>query len=641
MGPHNGGMLFWNAPTPLEAAQACVAQYRRVDGYNAVRREKALTYASCTEGQEMSSLSPNGYAVAQGRATFPSMANETIYIVRNVAHEVVDTFVASVGAQDPPLPAFLTTEGSWKDRRQAKDLERLVEAEYKSPKGDFATLNELWIHALKVAAGATGAVIVRFWNDCGKVGAKIHDSLDCSISRDGTWIILRTWYELDDAIELWEDRESDLRKAVQAPPLEVQAPQQEGYNAPEMVCVYEGWRGAKGDAPGTYVAALDGDFEPLDYLDYPHERPPCVKLVVDPHLYGPWGHSMVHHLFEAMLRDNVILSAIDKSISKTNKSRTFVERGALENPNAMESTEDIDIVYLNRPSVPTTESPAGFNKDHLAVADRHYADAHQVTGISEAKAGAKKEPGIDSAIGQRFIASLDTQRFAAVERRMIQAVAVDSAKVVIQILCDIYRDDKKLTRYWPGKDSLREVSGAVALRGIESLKYVIQPAAVSGSKNSPADRQQTAFELFKQGVISQDAYAGLQTRGYDLPEELNERDVQREWIDRQIEAWMFASDKATQQPDFYKPPIRHIDVPRALLRVIDGFLDAQLQELEDDRLEFFLMFMADLDALLAAAPQLGQQAPAAFAGQTAPVAPTPAGPPAGAMPPSPAPPLAA
>lgn len=597
--------LFWQAKDAVDAAEALCSQSKRDDASRAGRREVALKYGSLFEGLNLSSLGPYGYAY-DGDSCGKFWGTDTP-IIKNVAHEVVDTFVSKIGALDAPKPAMLTTEGSWKERRQAKDLERLVEAEFLTPKAGFATLNELWIHGLRIAAASTGAVVVRFYADGSNVNAKIHDSLDCTLSDNGTWAITRTWYEVDDAVDLWPDREDDIRAAKQAPPVEQRAPRAEGYTEPDMVCVLEGWRGANGDRPGTYVCALDnGHCEALVWEEYPHERPPLVKLVVDPHLYGPWGNSLTHHLYESTYRSNVLRQSIDRSISKTNKSTTYIDKSKLDDPNAMEQSDDNQIVYINKDGyVPTTVSPAGFNPQHLAVAMQHDQDAHQVTGVSEAQSGGRKEPGIDSAIGQRYVAALINDRFAAVQRRYVQAVAVDSAKVIIQVLCDIYQDNRKLTRMWPGRDSLREVSAAVALRGIAALKYVIQPAAVSGNKNSPADRAQTAFELFKSGILSQDAYAGLQSSGYDLPEELDDRDTQREWIDRQLDRYMFASDKDIQDPNFYVPPLRHMGMDRLLLRTIDGFLEAQMQGLEDERLEFFLMLLADCSALLPQSPPPG------------------------------------
>lgn len=615
------GVLFWQAKganRSKDAAKSVVEQARRDDTICEPRRQRSLDYASLVEGLELSSFGVCGYAVSADRDQACFRGTKTP-IIRNTAYAAWDAFVSAIAAEDPPLPAMLTQEGSWKDRRQAEALERLVEAEFRSPKGAYATLHELWIQGFRVAAGATGAVLVRYYNDAGKVGAKIHDSLDSSMGPDRTWCILRTWYDVDDAIDLFPDREDDIRRAKSNPPLEFCQPQAVGFNAPDMVCIYEGWRVSRGGKPGTYVAALDlSDVDALTLEDYPHERLPVVPLVIIPHLKGPWGHSITHHVYESVYRCNWMLQSIDRSVSKTNKQTTYVNKMALADPSALDKSEDNLIIETTtdpREAAYVVNAP-GFNPAHLDLANMHSSDAHDISGVSELHTEGKRELGLPSAEAQRFVADLINKRFAAVQQRYIQAVAVDSAYCIIQVLCDIFQDDRKLTRTWPDQESIREISAAVALKGIGTLKYLVRPAAVAGSHNSPADRQQAAFELFKSGTLSQDAYASLQQRGYDLPKELAARSVTGEWLERQMYEWQFASDADVKRPDFYEPPIAHIDVPLATLQTIDGFLEARMAKLEDNRLEFYLMMMADLSTLLASNQSAPNQNP-----QLAPAAP--------------------
>jgi hypothetical protein len=596
-------MRFWSAKTSADAAKSVVEMSRSDESVNAPRRELTLEYGSLYEGLELSTLGPCGYAVSVSPDMRVFRGTDTP-IIRNTCYAVVDTFTSKIAALDPPLPAFLTTEGSWKDRRQANDLERLVEAEYHSPKGGFPTLHELWVAGFRLAAAATGAVLVRFYNDAGKVGAKIHDSLDCSISPDGSWCVVRTWYEVDDAVDLFPDREEDIRRSASMPPLEYRAPQVTGFNAPEMVCIYEGWRVSRGGKPGIYVAALDKPgIDALVWDDYPHERLPVVKLVITPHLKGPWGHALTHHVFESTYRDNWMLQSIDRSVVKTNKQTTLYNKEQLADPeNSLDKSDDnvnIECTGDVRAAVNIINAP-GFNPAHLELANLHRSDAHDISGVSELHTEGKREPGLDSMVAQRYVADLINERFAAVQQRYIQAVAVDSALCIVQVLCDIFEDDRKFTRTWPGQDSLREISAAVALRGIQSLKYICRPAAVSGSHNSPADRQQSAFELYRSGNLSPDLYAQLQSRGYDLPQAIAERSIQREWFDRQFEKYQFASDKDVAKPDFYQPPVRGIDVPGATVQVIDAFMEAQLGRLESNRLDYYLMLLADLSAMATA-----------------------------------------
>jgi hypothetical protein len=599
---------FWSKGlSDADAAEALRGYFARFSSVQESRRQLAQRYATVVEGDTMTSLGPWGYSYScpdsGGSNTFE---DSEIPIIRNVAFAVVDTLTSKIGAIDPPLPAMLTNRGSWKDRRQASDLEELVRAEYKQPKGLWPNLHDLWIAALRMAAACTGTVAVQFFASGGNVDARIHDTLSMAWSPDMRAQACVTWLPVDDAIDMWPDSEDAIRASAGEPPDEWRVPTRNGEKLIEYVAVYEGWRGGCGDKPGRYVVCVK-EGEAILNEEYPHERPPFVWLGCTPHLYGPLSHCMVHHIYESMKRDNLILSRVDKAISKTNESERWVDQSMLVNPDALASTEDVKIILTNAPYEPGVVEAAGFSDKHLMVADRHYQDAHDISGMSQSHTAGQRQEGIDSAIGQRYVAALVNERFASLQQRYVHAVAVESAKVIIQILCEIFDEDPKLMRLAPGEDTLKEISGKVALKGIEQMKYVVRPAAVSGNKGSPSDRMQTAMELKQLGVLSDSAFAAMQGMGMDLPEEVDDADIERQWFDRQFQRYMFASDEDVLDPDFYQAPFEHFKPGQALLQTVQAYAEADIDELEEDRMGFFLRMIADL-AALAPDPSTGQAA---------------------------------
>lgn len=611
---------FWDSRLDdFEAAEALRGWHARFASVQESRRALAERYATVTEGMRLTSLGPWGYSYDAIESN--TFEDEEIPIIRNVAFAVVDTLTSKIGAIDPPLPAMLTNRGSWKDRRQAADLEELVRAEYKQPKALWPNLHDLWIAALRLAAACTGVVAVQFFACEGKVEARVHDTLGMAWSNDLRTQSCVTWLPVEDAIEMWPDAEDDIRESAGEPPDDWKVPTRNGEKLVEYVAVYEGWRGGATDKPGRYVCCVKNGGAIVND-EYPHERPPFVWLGCTPHLYGPLSHCMVHHIYESMKRDNLILSRVDKAISKTNESERWVDQSKLVNPDALAGTEDVKIILTNEPYEPGMVEARGFAPEHLQVADRHYQDAHDISGMSQSHTAGQRQEGIDSAIGQRYVAALVNERFASLQQRYIQAVAVDSAKIIIQILCEIFDEDPKLMRLAPGEDTLKEISGKVALKGIEQIKYVVRPAAVSGNKGNPADRMQTALELKQLGILSDSALAAMQGQGYDLPEEVDDSDIFRQWTEKQVWRWQFASDDDIQEPDFYRPPFEHMPIGQALLQVVQAYMEADMDDLEPERLDFFFRFMADC-ASLAPDPATGQ---AASGGAPMGGAPTPAGP---------------
>lgn len=589
---------FWATKDEIEAADRLKKYIQNFGSTQGARRTQSEKYASATEGMNLTCLGPNGYNYDFDMASFDSTQ---IPIIRNVAHELVDTLTSKIGAIDPPLPTMLTNKGSWKDRRQAADLELLVRAEYFSPKGIHATLHALWIAALRLAAGCTGTAAVQFYNDNGKVGARIHDTLGMAWSPDLRVQAVVTWLPVDDVVELYPGSEVEIRQSVGEPPAEWGMPTRNGEKLIDFVCVYEGWRGASGKQDGQYVVCVKNG-PALKVEKYKHARPPFVWIGCSPHMYGPLSHSLVHHIYESMKRDNLVLSRVDDAINKTNESTTFVDVTKLVNKDALTDTSNHRVIQTTEDYQPKTVSAPGFSADHLSVSDRHYNDAHGVSGVAASHSQGTRQEGVDSAIGQRYVAALIVERFAALQGRYIQAVAVDSANVIVQVLCDIYDEDPKMLRLAPGQDTLREVSGAVALDGIEALKYVVQAAAVSGNKGNPADRMQTAFEMKQLGILSDQGFAAMQSQGADLPDQLNQVDMQRQWLDKQIYRWQFSHDSEVNKPGFYIPPFEHFKIGELLIQVVDAYAEAQMNDLEPDRLEYFFAFISDCGTLAAQSP---------------------------------------
>lgn len=600
MSAHPNSVLFYTAKTPLEAGQRLISLANCNKGQQETRRQLAAKYASLYEGLSLGGLAPYGYST--DAAHYFKENGDRIPIIRNAAHSIIDTFVSKIAALETPKPSMMTSHGSWSDRRIAKKLENLVEAEFYEPQGRFATLEELWIHAVRIAAAATGSVAVKVtvYPNEPRVSHEIHDTLtmffDYGELTYGDMLTVGeiTWFDIERACEIFPGAKNEemIRRSAEKPPEEFRAPAGSTGHITEMVALYEGWRASHGGKAGKYCAAVKEGC--LEFKDYDYPRPPFVWFVIDPHLYGILGHPLTHQVYESVRRDNLILSKIDRGVSKAIQNVIVVDKMKMVDPTALDSTEDHLILDMNDPSAIQQFSAQGFHPSHRDVADGHWLDAHNVSGVPEMHTASKAQPGITAAIADRQVAARLNERFAAVQRRYVQAVAVDDTKLIIQALREV-RDRGKFTKLWPGKKFLEEITSDVL--DLEDAKYRIRPAATSGRANSPEGRLQLAFELRQMGILSDDGFAAVQS-GFDVPEELEDRDTQREWLENEINRWLFAPDEEVEQPHFYRGPLKFMDLPAAIKRVVDGLLEAQIEQLEEDRLEFFLLFLSDVDAAL-------------------------------------------
>lgn len=607
-------VLFYTAKNAKDAGARLIQLAESNKSIQETRRLLAARYASLYEGMSLSGLAPYGYS-SDAQHYFQSDTDDKIPLIRNAAHSIIDTWVSKIAAVETPKPAVLTSYGNWSDRRIAKKLEQLVEAEFYEPQGRFSTLEELWIHAVRIAVAATGSVAVKVcvYPNEGKVSHEIHDTLtmffDFGELTYGDLLTMGevTWFDVERAVEIWGTtaaKEELIRGSIEKPPEEFRAPVgSTGGKLTEMVAIYEGWRGSHGEKEGRYCAAVRAGT--LEWKPYTYARPPFVLYTPDPHLYGIFGHCITHHIYESVKRDNLILSKCDSGASKAVRNHIYVDKMKLAMHDALDVVEDDKIVDMTDPSAVNHVSAQGFHSSHKDLADSHWMDAHNVSGVPELHTTSKAQPGITAAIADRQIAARLNERFAAAQRRYVQAVAVDDSKLIIQALREVREHGSFRARLWQGEKFLREIDETAL--DLEDHKFKLRLAPVSGRANTPEGRLQLAFELRQMGILSDEGYAAVQT-GYDTPEELDDKNVERDWIDNEVERWLFSSDDEVLEPSFYRGPLRFMRPGPAIERVIGCLLEAQMEELEADRQEFFLLFLADLDAILQAQEVAGAQA---------------------------------
>lgn len=598
---YNGG-AFYRLKDEREAVLALVRLSRCNDEHDSTRRLMAAKFASLSEGVALQSLAPYGYS-SQSSHYFE---HETtlVPLIRNTANGAIETFVSWIGSLDQPQPAMKTTKGKWTDKRKAEKLKLLVQAGYHERQGRFTDTHQMCRHGLRMAIAATGSVAVKVtaYPNEKKVSKELHDTLsmffDYGELEHNGFITLgeKTWFDPERLMEIHPGFDDLITRNMKAPPQEHNILGSTG-KVKKLVCLYEGWRCTTAERCGVYLAGLeDGTCLTRDEYDYP--TPPFAWLVVNPRLWGPLGQPMTHYIYESCKRDNMILATIDRSVMKTPKQQTYAELNNLDVPGSLDMVEDNQVIGIKDQSKPPhVVSALGFHPGHLELANQHRADAFQDSGIPEGKAGSKAEDGVPSAIGQRNIGAFLNKRFAATQTDYVQWVAVDIAELEIRAMRVLAKSDPKFARKWPGKKFLLEVDADVL--DLDDSKYSIQVEAEGGQVSSPAGRSQAALELKQMNILSDEGYAAA-TQDYDTPGAIDRITAQTEWLDEQMYNWCFASDEEAADPEFYKSPIKFIGLEQAVQRVVDGLVQAQMDELEPERQEYFLLFLADLDAALKA-----------------------------------------
>jgi hypothetical protein len=573
-----------------EAANALLARAEEGIKENSVRATRAWQYASLFEGLVLSLPS------TQDRQQRPQQSPITdTPIIRNRVRSIVQTWISKVTAGDSPLPQFMTTDAEWDTRRRAVMWDRAVEAEIDQPQGAFADHHEMWRHAATIAAVVGSVAVYYGLGEDGGPCAEISDTLTMAVdtagphdkpysivwARDLTLRQARALFPdapegaLENALETSDGSTNDRAGALSELSLYGR------FVRRTFVRVVCGWALGSGDEPGRYMAVLrDGTI----LVDEQYVRPelPFVFFHYERELYGQWGVPLVQTIYQSALRENEMLNDVHNAERNTPHVVVFAYPGTVA-PGALDETKGVHIVDLTDAAVsrpPQIVAPPKFNRQSLELVQLESSEAHNISGLSEAHAAAKKTAGTTSGRHESLVAALFTERFADHERRLIRARTVSTARQLVWRLQDAIEGGYEYSRSWKGKRK-------IAAEDLDfELEFDIQIKPVSEDKSSPAARMKQFEQYFEAGLIT----GGELIAGQEHLDSISVGKLateQEQWIEGQIESWLY--DEVVE----YQAPVKWLDLDAAIAKVAQAYLRARSEGAPPDRLEYFENFMAE------------------------------------------------
>jgi hypothetical protein len=585
---------------------------------------------------------------------------DEIRLIRNKSFEYIETYVAKVGAEENPQPALMVTDGDWELKRKVTLNSRLLEAEYDQRQGNFSDLYALAHQGLRVATSATGSVAAKIypWPEEDRVVVELHDTLDMFL--DDTELTYNnprtfgevTWWPPHRLAQSYPKHAAKIRTALEPRKDRGGLVFTGGSSLTELVPVWEAWAIRQGKEMGRHIACLRDGTVLVDE-DWDETEPPFAFLHTSPALAGFWSTPMMELVYDEILKLNEILATCDFAHTHTPKQIHYVHEQSVEDIGDIETVASVKVVKTKSPQYqPTVENPAPFNRIDLELLAEHERGIARTLGIDEMHSGAKAEPGLPSAVAQREAASRFDDRASAGHRAYIQWVAVDMARHLLKAQRALYEANHAFKRKWTGEMFSKEIEAKDIIDlDFEALQVRIKP--ISEKKNTPEERVQYAQELAEQGAIPFEAYMAV-LEHYDTPGETRVIKTQRRWVAWQIDQWLMTRDDDPVQYQSPRPWMRKSD---ALVQVVDALMEAELNDVPADRLQYFFDFIGELTQMMAAevappqapqAPLGGMQPMQGAAGMNAgaqglmapglvPGAPAPAGPPG--LPPAGAPPV--
>jgi hypothetical protein len=413
----------------------------------------------------------------------------------NVVQSCVDTIVARI-SQSRPRPVFLTDNGDYKERTLAKSLNNFIMGEFYQT--EAYRLSEYLLRDAEVFG--TGCIKVYETFDH-KVGLErvIWTELlvDDNDGRDGS---PRQMFQLklvdrEVLAEFFPDYRSDIAKAEQAFP---DNSADSNRTIADQVMVAEAWRLPSGKDSGDGRHVIVCSSGTIFDEEFKKENFPFVFLQSSPRLVGFWGQGAPERLMGTQVEINKLLQTITQSINLVGVPRVFVEDGSKVVKAHLNN--QVGAIVTFRGTKPSYEVAPCVAPELYQQLQRLVEYAYQQEGVSALAAQSKKPEGLDSGAALREYDDIQSDRFAALQKRYSNAFE-DLAYQIIDKAVDIAEEQGSYQTVYPGKTGTQKID----LPGIDRLKkdpFVIQCFDSSSLPRDPAGRLQKVTEMMQAGLVS-------------------------------------------------------------------------------------------------------------------------------------------
>lgn len=411
----------------------------------------------------------------------------------NVVQSCIDTLVARI-TQSRPRPVFLTDNGDYRLRNMAKQMNSFIA-------GEFYQMQAYELGALQLRDAAifgTGALKVFKKNKrvaIERVIAPLELLVDENDAMYGNPRQLIQIKLVDRAVlaAAMPEEKSVINRAQQGFPFE-----SADQTASDQVIVAEAWHLPSGpDATDGRHAIVCSEGTIFDEK-WDRETFPFVFMHYSPRPMGFWGQGLAEQIMGTQVEINKLLMTISAAINLVGVPRVFVEMGSKVVKAQLNNAIGSIVTYSG--TKPQYEIAPCIPQEVYAQLQRLIDYAYQQSGISALAAQAQKPAGLNSGEAIRSYDDIQSDRFAALEKRYDQ-IFIDLSYQDIYEAKKICEEEGKYTTVYPNKDGTKEID----LPKADLLENpIIQCFDASSLPREPAGRLQKVTEMMQAGLVSPD-----------------------------------------------------------------------------------------------------------------------------------------
>lgn len=411
----------------------------------------------------------------------------------NVVQSCIDTLVSRI-TQSRPRPVFLTDNGDYKQRNLAKQMNKFINGELFQTKA--YDLGELVLRD----GGVFGTGCLKMYEtDDHKIALERKLLTEIFVDpNDAYYGMPRQMIELkliDRSVlqELYPKNKSDIEDAEQAFP---DNSADGTRSVSDQIIIAEAWHlpSSKEASDGRHVIVCSAG-KVLDE-DYKKDYFPFTFFHFSPRPLGFWGQGLAEQLMGTQSQINELLITISRSINIVGVPRVFVEMGSKVGKATLNN--NIGAIVPFSGTKPIYEVAPCMPQEVYAQLERLIQYAYQQSGISALAATSQKPAGLNSGEAIRNYDDLQSDRFAALQKRYSN-VYEELAYKYCDLAKDIAEREGSYQTIYPNKDGTKEIK-------LPDVKHLDDPFAIqcfdsSSLPRDPAGRLQKVTEMMQAGII--------------------------------------------------------------------------------------------------------------------------------------------
>lgn len=428
----------------------------------------------------------------------------------NVVYSCTDTLVSRI-TQDKPKPIFLTDDGHYKERKLSKELNNFI-------MGEFYRMKTYELGALTLRDGcilADGFIKTFPHIDRDSKGKPIKGKVcmertlstelltDYNDSYYGNPrnLIQKKLVDRGVILSMFPEKSDIILKAqhgnVDMTPLSTET-------TSDQFIIAEGWHlpSGEGSGDGRHVMVCSAGVI-FDDKGWDKKKFPFTKIGYNPNIVGFFSQGLAEILMPTQMEIYKLLIIASQAIELMGVPRILIDEFSSILETAFNNNIGTIIKYNKIP--PQFVNAESNNPEIYEWIKWLIQNAFQMSGISAMAAASQKPAGLNSGEAIRSFDDIQTDRFAALQKRY-QNFYVDLSYDVIDSARDVVKETGSYSTVYPGKDGTREVDFA-QLDLMDDP--VIQCFEESFLPRDPAGRRATLSEMLAAGEITNQEFRRL------------------------------------------------------------------------------------------------------------------------------------